>query len=58
MTYNRIYTKEKWQKVNEYNKSILNDYIMECKAQKKPKFNKFLAVVSNLLILEELIPFS
>ena len=37
MTYNRIYTKEKWQKVNEYNKSILDDYIMECKAQKKAK---------------------
>lgn len=33
--YNKIYTKEKWDKVNSYNKEVLNDYIQEIKAQGK-----------------------
>lgn len=33
--YNRIYSKEKWEEVNKYNKNLLNDYIQEIKAQGK-----------------------
>ena len=33
--YNRIFTREKWEKVNRFNKELLNDYINECKAQGK-----------------------
>ena len=33
--YNRVYSKEKWEKVNEFNKRALEDYIQECKAQGK-----------------------
>lgn len=33
--YNKIYTKEKWDKVNEYNKQILSDYIMQIKSEGK-----------------------
>lgn len=36
-TYNRIYTKEKWENVNPYNKDLLNDYLQEVKAQGKSK---------------------
>ena len=33
--YNRIYTKEKWEQVNKYNKNLMEDYLMELKSQKK-----------------------
>ena len=33
--YNRIYTKEKWEKVNPENKEILEDFLTEYKQQKK-----------------------
>lgn len=35
--YNRIYTKEKWEQVNKYNKRMLEDYILEMKSRKKKK---------------------
>lgn len=34
-TYNKIYTKEKWDKVNSYNKQILDDYILQAKSEGK-----------------------
>lgn len=34
-TYNRIYTKQKWEQVNPYNKDVLNDYIQQAKAEGK-----------------------
>lgn len=34
-TYNRIYTDEKWESVNKYNKSLMNDFLLELKSQKK-----------------------
>lgn len=33
--YNRTFTPEKWELVNKGNKDIINDFITECKAQKK-----------------------
>ncbi|GAA0071785.1 site-specific tyrosine recombinase XerD [Clostridium sardiniense] len=33
--YNRIFSKEKWEKVNSYNKNLLNDYINQIKAEGK-----------------------
>ena len=33
--YNRIYTKEKWEQVNKYNKDLMNDFLLEFKSQKK-----------------------
>ena len=33
--YNRIYTPEKWERVNPENKSILQDFLAEYKQQKK-----------------------
>ena len=33
--YNRIYTKEKWDKVNIYNKNLMEDFLLECKSLKK-----------------------
>lgn len=33
--YNKIYDEEKWAKVNQENKDIMEDYLMELKAQKK-----------------------
>ena len=33
--YNRIYTKEKWEQVNKYNKNLMEDYLLELKSQKK-----------------------
>lgn len=33
--YNKIYTEEKWAKVNQENKDILEDYLTELRAQKK-----------------------
>ena len=33
--YNKIYTPEKWEKVNPENKHIIDDFILEYKARKK-----------------------
>lgn len=33
--YNRIFSKEKWEKVNKYNKSLMDDFLLELKSQKK-----------------------
>ena len=33
--YNRIFTTAKWEKVNKYNKELMEDYLIEMKAQKK-----------------------
>lgn len=33
--YNRVYTKQKWDKVNSENKMIMEDYLMEIRQQKK-----------------------
>lgn len=33
--YNRVYTKEKWDKVNKYNKQLLDDYILQIKSESK-----------------------
>ena len=35
--YNKFYTEEKWNAVNEKNKEILVDFLEECKQQKKSK---------------------
>ena len=35
MGYNRIVTPEKWEQVNKENKYIIQDYLTECKSQKK-----------------------
>ena len=35
--YNRVFTKEKWEKVNEFNKRLLDDYILTIKADGKTK---------------------
>ena len=33
--YNRIFTQEKWDMVNKYNKNLMNDFLLELKSQKK-----------------------
>lgn len=33
--YNRIYSKNKWEQVNKYNKRLMDDYLLELKSQKK-----------------------
>ena len=33
--YNRIYSKQKWEQVNKYNKELMEDFLLELKAQKK-----------------------
>lgn len=33
--YNRIYSKQKWEQVNKYNKNLMEDFLLELKAQKK-----------------------
>ena len=33
--YNKIYTKEKWDKVNTFNKNLLSDYCLQIKAEGK-----------------------
>ena len=33
--YNRIYSKNKWEQVNKYNKELMEDFLLELKAQKK-----------------------
>lgn len=35
--YNRIFTKEKWDKVNEFNKNLLEDYMQQIKSEGKSK---------------------
>ena len=35
--YNRIYNKQKWEQVNKYNKELMEDFLLELKAQKKSK---------------------
>ena len=35
--YNKIYTKEKWEQVNKYNKQVLDDYILQAKSEGKSK---------------------
>ena len=34
-TYNRIYTEEKWEKVNKFNKDLLGDYMLQIKSEGK-----------------------
>lgn len=34
-TYNKVFTQEKWDKVNKYNKQLLDDYILSIKADGK-----------------------
>lgn len=34
--YNRIYTEEKWEQVNQENKNIMDDFLTEYRQQKKP----------------------
>ena len=56
--YNRIYTKEKWEQVNKYNKNLLSDYMLQIKAEGKSEssqkqyFND--ARIMLIYILEEL----
>lgn len=33
--YNKIYTPEKWEKVNKYNKDLMEDFLVELRSQKK-----------------------
>lgn len=33
--YNRIFTKEKWEEVNKFNKDLLDDYMLQIKAEGK-----------------------
>ena len=33
--YNRIYTHKKWEEVNKYNKNLLEDYLLQCRAEGK-----------------------
>lgn len=33
--YNKIFSKEKWEKVNSFNKSLLDDYILQIKSEGK-----------------------
>lgn len=56
--YNRIFTKEKWEAVNKFNKSLLDDYMLQIKAEgksigsQKQYFND--ARIIMIYILEEL----
>lgn len=56
--YNRIYTEEKWEQVNKYNKNLLEDFILEMKSNKKKdgtiKIYKSNIRVVFIYILEEL----
>ena len=56
--YNRFYTKERWEKVNKYNKELMNDFLLEIKAQKKSKetqrvYHNDLRIVLIYILLEE-----
>ena len=33
--YNRVYTQEKWEQVNKYNKNLLSDYVQQIKSEGK-----------------------
>lgn len=33
--YNRVYSKQKWEKVSKYNKNLMEDFLLELKSQKK-----------------------
>lgn len=33
--YNKVFTKEKWEKVNEFNKNLLDDYVLQIRADGK-----------------------
>ena len=33
--YNKFVTEENWKKVNKYNKELIDDYMLELKAQGK-----------------------
>lgn len=35
--YNRIFSKQKWNEVNKYNKDLMEDFLLELTAQKKSK---------------------
>lgn len=56
--YNRIFTKEKWESVNKFNKNLLDDYMLQIKAEgksagsQKQYFND--ARIIMIYILEEL----
>lgn len=56
--YNRIFTEEKWERVNKYNKNLLNDYMMQIKSEGKSKgtMNQYFndARIILIYILEEL----
>lgn len=56
--YNRFYTKERWEKVNKYNKELMSDFLLELKAQKKSKetqrvYHNDLRIVLIYILLEE-----
>lgn len=36
-TYNKFYTKEKWEKVNSYNKELFEDFLIELKSSGTPE---------------------
>lgn len=57
-TYNRIYTKSKWEQVCKYNKDLMEDYLLELKSNKKTEetikqYRNDLRIVF-IYILEEL----
>jgi hypothetical protein len=41
MGYKKIVSEEKWAKVNKENKLIMEDYLTECRAQKKKESTIF-----------------
>lgn len=56
--YNKIYTKEKWDKVNTFNKNLLSDYCLQIKAEGKSESSQKQyyndARIIMIYILEEL----
>lgn len=56
--YNRIFTTEKWNKVNSFNKDLLNDYMLQIKAEGKSESSQKQyyndARIMLIYILEEL----
>ena len=34
-TYNKVFTQEKWKEVNNYNKGLLDDYMLQIKSEGK-----------------------
>lgn len=56
--YNRFYTKQRWEEVNKYNKELMNDFLLELKAQKKSQetqrvYKNDLRIVLIYILLEE-----